>query len=180
MSLRAVTLVVISMGAIAASAQDKAEDGFRFQSAGVRYGFGEGSLARNFQEAEALADFTLPWKWDLGKSWEVKPRLGFSLGALGNDHRTAVVGSVGPMISLGPVDPPFAFDVGFSPTGLSEDNFVSRKVGGLFQIRSWFGLTWTFDRRLSIGYHFQHMSNAGLEKDNQGMNMHTFSVAYRF
>lgn len=180
MNIRTIAMSLVSLALIATAAHGEGDENFAIESAGVRYGFGIDSLSRNFQEVEALADFTLPWKWDLGKTWELKPRLELSLGSFGNDHVTAVIGSVGSILSLAPAKSPVALEVGVSATGLSNDEFETRGVGCLFQIRSLFGLSWTIEKRVRIGYHFQHMSNGGLAGDNQGLNMHTFSVAYCF
>ncbi len=180
MNLKALACGLILVAGVVAFGQNDPEKSFALEAAGLRYGFGTGSLGHDFQEAEAVADFTLPYKWDLGKTWELKPRLELSLGSFGNDHKTAVIGSVGAMLSLAPAKSPVALEVGVAPTGLSEDEFVTRGVGSLFQIRSWFGLSWTIEQRIRVGYHFQHMSNGGLAGDNQGLNLHTFSVAYRF
>ncbi len=180
MNLRAIPLVLISLVAVVAQAQDGADDKFSLESAGVRHGFGEGSLSRDFQELEALVDFNLPLKWDLGRTWELKPRLELSLGSFGNDHVTAVIGSAGSMLSLAPAKSPVALEVGVAATGLSEDEFETRSIGSGFQIRSWFGLSWTIEEKVRLAYHFQHMSNGGLGGENQGLNMHTFSVAYCF
>jgi hypothetical protein len=108
------------------------------------------------------------------------PRLDLSLGSFGNDHTTAVIGSAGVMLSLAPVKSPVALEIGLAPTLLSEHEFVTRGIGSDFQIRSWFGLAWAPQKNVSLSYHFQHMSNGGIAKDNQGLNMHTFSVQWRF
>ena len=180
MRLGVLSFGLVLLGHMVVCAQDDTAKTFSLESAGVRYGFGIDSLGREFQEVEALADFTLPCKWDLGRTWELKPRLELCLGSFGNDHVTAVVGSVGSILSLAPAKSPVALEVGVSATGLSEDEFETRGVGCRFQIRSLFGLSWTIEKRVRVGYHFQHMSNGGLSDDNQGLNMHTFSVAYRF
>lgn len=180
MKLGAVAVGLILLASMVASAQGDADRTLSLESAGVRYGFGEGSLSRHFEEVEVQAGFTLPYKWDLGRTWELKPCLELSLGSFGNNYKTAVMGSVGTILSLARAKSPVALEVGISATGLSEDEFVTRGVGSLFQIRSLFGLSWTIEKRVRVGYHYQHMSNGGLAGDNQGLNMHTFSVAYCF
>jgi lipid A 3-O-deacylase len=180
MNLRALVFALIALTGVTVSAESPADRSFSLESAGVRYGFGNGGLSHDFQQVEATVDFTLPRKWDLGRTWELKPRLELSLGSFGDDHVTAVIGSVGSILTLAPAKSPVALEVGVSATGLSEDEFETRGIGSLFQIRSLFGLSWTIEKRVRVGYHFQHMSNGGLAGDNQGLNMHTFSVAYCF
>jgi len=108
----------------------------------------------------------------------LKSRLEFSLGSLGNDHVTAVVGSVGPMFSLAPSKSPVKLDGGFAPTGLSEV-ISSAAVGSLFNSQ----LDWpvldhrkTFPRWLSLPAHVKRR----LASDNEGVNMNTVSVEYCF
>ena len=181
MKLQVVALLGSSlMIGFAAVADEEARPGFQLEAVGLRYGFGEGGLSRDFEELEGVAGFSLPWEWELGRGWELSPRLELSLGSFGNDHATAVIGSAGAMFSLAPGKVPVALDVGVGPTFLSEHEFVTRGVGSDFQIRSWFGLSWAPHDHVRLSYHFQHMSNGGLAGDNQGLNMHTFSIAWRF
>jgi len=100
--------------------QDDPVRKFPFRIHRCRYGYGADRLSRNFQEIEALGDFTLPFKLDLGKTWELKSRLEFSLGSLGNDHVTAVVVPLGRCSHSAPSKSPVKLDGGFAPTGLSE------------------------------------------------------------
>jgi hypothetical protein len=49
-----------------------------------------------------------------------------------------------------------------------------------FQFTSHLGVNWDFAPHWRVGYRFQHMSNAGLATPNPGLNLHIFSVSYRF
>lgn len=160
--------------------QDQHGDRWDFESAGVRYGFGTTAISDDFWQAEGIADFSTPFRLDLGRDWFVNTRLELALGGFGNDHRESFIASVGPIFSLTKGDVPLALEVGIAPTGLSEKEYESRSIGSRFQIRSQFGLAWTIEKRVRVGYSYQHMSNGGLAKDNQGVNMHMFSVAYCF
>jgi lipid A 3-O-deacylase len=180
MSFKILTLGFIMAIELSLQAQAGNDEHFGLEFAGIRYGFGVGYLNRHFDQAEAVADFSLPCRWDLGRSWELKPRLELCLGSFGNDHVTAVIGSMGSILSLAPANSPVALELGVSATGLSECEFETRGIGSRFQIRSLFGLSWHIDKHVRVGYHFQHMSNGGLADENQGVNMHTISAAYRF
>lgn len=171
---------LILAAAMTAHGQDERADRFEFESAGVRSGFGTGELSEGFWQAEALADFTVPLQLDLGRTWAVKTRLEVSLGGFGNEHQDAVIGSVGPIFSLTKGVFPLALEIGIAPTGVSEKEYETRGIGSEFQIRSQFGLAWTIEKKVRVAYYYQHMSNGGIAKDNQGLNMHTFSVAYCF
>lgn len=178
--MRILVCGLVAVAVVVASAQDEQRDPFAFESAGARYGFGTGDLSNDFWQAEAIADFTTPFQLNLGRAWTVKTRLELALGGFGNDHTSAVIGSVGPIFSLAHADFPLALEVGVAPTGLSRDEYETRGIGLEFQIRSEFGLAWTIEKKVRVGYYYQHMSNGGLASDNQGVNMHVFSIAYRF
>lgn len=171
---------IILMAGVAVHGQEAAHDDSLFESIGVHYGHGADRLSRHFQEIEALTDINLPLKLALGRTWELKSRLDFSLGSFGNEHVTAVMGSIGPVISIGPAQFPFAFEAGFAPTGLSERDYETRSIGSLLQFRSSIGFAYTFEKHVRLGYRFQHMSNGGFASHNQGVNMHTLTLSYCF
>ena len=180
MKSKVMVAAAILTAGLGAQGQDAASNESLFESAGVHYGTGANRISRQFQEFEAVTDLNLPYKWDLGRTWELRSRLGFSLGSFGNNHVTAVIGSVGPMFSLGPSHLPVALEGGFAPTGLSERDFDTRSIGSLLQFRSSIGVAWTIEKKVHVAYRFQHMSNGGFASHNQGVNMHTASLDYCF
>lgn len=180
MDMRQLAMGLVATALMAATAQGDGNENFAMESAGVRYGFGANSLSKHFQQIEATTALTLPLKWDIGKTWELEPRLEFSLGMFGNDHADAVIGSVGPIASLAPAWSPVVLEGGVRVTGLSRRDYVSRDVGSHLQFISMAGLAWKIEDRVRIGYHYQHMSNAGLAGNNKGVNMNVFSVEYCF
>jgi len=175
-----VALSLVMAFRVSVHAQVGRDDHFALEAAGVRYGFGVGKLNRHFEETEAVVDFSLPCRWDLGRKWDLKPRLELCLGNFGNEQVDAVIGSIGSILSLAPVESPVALEMGVSATGLSEREFETRGIGSLFQIRSLFGARWNVFKHFHVAYHFQHMSNGGLAGQNQGVNMHTITATYGF
>lgn len=157
-----------------------AGNGFNFESAGVRYGFGANNLSQDFQKIEATTGLNLPLKWDLGRTWVLKPRLEFSLGAFGNNHQSAAIGSVGMALAIAPARSPVSLAGGFSVTGLGRRDYASRDLGSYLQFTSSVGLFWKIKDHVRVGYQFQHMSNGGLARDNQGINMNVLSLEYCF
>jgi lipid A 3-O-deacylase len=180
MKSKVLALGAMLLAALASRGGEETNTNSFFESAGIHYGHGADHDSRDFQEFEAQADVNLPFKLDLGRNWELKSRVGFSLGSFGNSHVTSVIGSIGPIFSVGPSTWPVALEAEFAPTGLSEHEFDTRSVGSLLQFRSSIGLAWMIEKRVRVGYRFQHMSNGGLASHNQGVNMHTLSVAYCF
>ena len=180
MNMRILAIGLVSTVLTPTVAYGEANENFGVESAGVRYGFGANNLSQDFQKIEATTDLNLPVKWDLGRTWVLKPRLEFSLGAFGNNRQRAVIGSVGPVISVAPAKSPVTLDGGFSVTGLSRRNYATRDLGSYLQFTSEIGLSWKIKDQIRVGYHFQHMSNGGVARDNQGVNMNVFSLAYCF
>jgi len=180
MSIRTIAIGLASIVLVTVRALGEANENFSVETAGVRYGFGANNLSKNFQQIEATTDFALPMIWDLGRTWELKPRLGISLGMFGNYHESGPIGSVGPILSMAPAQSPIALDGGVRVTGLGRRDYVTRDMGSYLQFTSMIGVTWKIEERVRVSYHFQHMSNAGLAGDNQGVNMNIFSVEYCF
>ena len=166
-------------GLLAGAVASRAED-FSLESVGVRGGFQADHSDRNFGQAEGFGNLNLPWGWDLGKEWHVQSRLDLSLGWLGQRGNDAVIGTVGPSLILGWARLPLSLEGGVSPTFLSRHEFGSEDFGMNLQFTSHLGVNWDFAPHWRVGYRFQHMSNAGLATPNPGLNLHIFSVSYRF
>ncbi len=153
---------------------------FSLESAGARGGFSESSGTEDFYQAEAFANWNLPWGWDLGKEWHLQSRADFSLGWLGDNGHDAAIGTSGLSLVLGRQRLPVLLEGGVSPTLLSQHEFGDKNFGTDFQFTSHVGLNWDFARHWRLSYRFQHMSNAGLASPNPGLNMHLFGVSYLF
>ena len=76
-------------------------EGLRLESAGVRFGFPARESASEFNQAEAFANWDLPWHWELGRDWHLQSRLDVSAGWLGDSGADAAIGAVGPSLVLG-------------------------------------------------------------------------------
>jgi hypothetical protein len=157
----------------------RAED-FRLESIGARGGLSAHNSGKDFNQAEAFANWNLPWAWDLGKEWRLQSRLDFSLGWLGDRGNNAAIGTAGPSLVLSHEGWPVTLDGGSSPTVLSRSEFGSKDFGMDFQFTSHIGLNWDFAPHWRLSYRFQHLSNAGLASPNPGLNMHMFGLSYVF
>jgi hypothetical protein len=169
-----------AIGLLLAMAADARAGDFGFESAGARFGVGTGSSTRDFHQAEAFVDWNLPWHWDLGKKWDLQSRLDFSAGWLGNDHRDAAVGTLGPLLAVGCERFPISVEGGSGPTLISRNEFETRDFGDAVQFTSHIGLYWDIAKHWRLGYRFQHMSNAGISQNNPGLNLHVLALSYRF
>ncbi|HEU5126165.1 MAG TPA: acyloxyacyl hydrolase [Verrucomicrobiae bacterium] len=167
--------VFLTIVALSSSAQE-----WKLDSAGVRVGTSINNRSDTFRQVEGTLNLRLPWQWDLGSGWQLGTRLDFSGGWLHGEGENAVIGTLGPSAILSWKDFPVSLDVGSSPTLISRHHFGNRDFGGAFQFTTHAGLNWDLARHVSVGYRYQHMSNAGLFDSNPGLNLHLLSVSYRF
>lgn len=166
---------------LAAAVSGWAADEFRFELAGVRSGFSVNRGTRSdFKQFEGFAHWRLPWCWDMGRQWSLHTRLEASAGVLTAEDESGFIGTFGPALFVGRERLPVVFAAGISPTILSRDNFGNWDFGIPFQFTAYGGLTFELGRHFDLGYRFQHMSNAHLSDQNPGMNLHMFSLGYRF
>jgi lipid A 3-O-deacylase len=147
---------------------------------GTRGGASFDSGQNRFWQTEAFADSDLPWKWNFCSDWRFQPRVDVSAGWLEGEHSDAFAGTVGPMVELRKGTFPLVLEGGSSPTILSRDRFGARNFGERFQFTSHIGLTWYITKQDSLGYRFQHMSNAGISQPNPGLNLQMLELSYRF
>jgi lipid A 3-O-deacylase len=161
------------IGAWRVNAQD-------FLTVGARGGFSFNAGNHRFSQSEAFADFDLPWQWNFCSDWRLKPRIDVSAGYLGNETTSAFIGTAGPLLELRKGHIPLALEGGFSPTVISRYRFGSTDFGDACQFTSHGGLTWYFNEHLSLGFRFQHMSNASLAKPNPGLNVGMLVLSYHF
>lgn len=151
-----------------------------FESIGSRAGFSAnpGSRSGLFQ-AEAFSNIRLPWEWDLGKGCLARPRLELSAGGLTVMGDQSFVGTMGPSLIIRRTGWLVEFVGGSSPTILSRSAFGDWDLGSCVQFTSHAGLTFRVSPSFELSYRFQHMSNAGIDDDNPGLNLHMFSLACR-
>lgn len=153
---------------------------FRWESVGLRYGVSASSFSSLFQQSDAFARMDLPWRWDFCQHWRLQTRLDASAGWLGGSGEDAFICTLGPSVGVKHENFPVEIEVGSSPTLMSREHFGNTDFGIPFQFTSFLGMSVDVGKRWGAGYRFQHMSNAGLGSDNPGLNMHMFSVRFRF
>ena len=158
----------------------RAEEKFRPESVGVRGGIAANYSGRDFEQAEIFGNWNLPWSLDLGKEWHLQSRLDLSVGWLGDSRVNAAIVQLGPSLVLNRERFPLSMEGGVSPTVLSEHAFTAKNFGTLVQFTSHVGVNWDFSPHWRLSYRFQHMSNAGLDSHNPGLNMHLLGLSYRF
>lgn len=177
--MTAVFLSAVISGTSQAQGLDVGE-GVSLLNVGVRGGFSATDKDEDFEQYEAFVTYGLPWEWEWPSGWRLGTRLNASLGALDGGGETGVIGTIGPGLALSKAGIPLGLDIGIGFTGLSEDKFGREDFGTQFQFTSHIGVNYQFGWNLEAGYRFQHMSNAGIDEENPGLNLHMFQLGYRF
>ena len=150
------------------------------ESAGARFGFGAHERTESFRQSEAFVNWNLPWSYDLFTRWHLQWRLDCTAGWLGGHGQDAAIFTSGPSLILRRDHIPLSFEWGTLPTVMTRDTFGSTDLGSLVQFTTYAGLDFNFLSHARIGYRYQHMSNAGLDGHNPGLNMHAFQISWRF
>jgi lipid A 3-O-deacylase len=155
-----------------------------WESMGVRGAFSGTSYNDPFRQYEMYTSLSLPdycpWACENSLGWFAQTRLDFSAGWLTGQHEGGFVGTAGPGFTFGRRGIPVFLDLGVAPTVLSRFQFGTTDFGCHFQFTSHAGFLFKFGEHLTLGYRFQHMSNASLSRHNPGLDLNSFAAGYRF
>ena len=161
------------------AAKDRAACMERFEI-GFRYSVSDHRNEEYFRKYELFFNWTLPWAWRPASGWVLASRMDFTGAALRAAGTTGFLGSVGPSLAVRKKGWIIGIDLGISPAFLSEDRYGREDLSGHIQFLTHGGVTLFPIRHLSIGYAYQHISNANIQQPNPGLNMHNIEVSYRF
>jgi hypothetical protein len=176
LNLALVVLILLISGFILPSRAE--ESGW--SAVGFRAGIDDGGNDEDFEQYEGFVLYELPWSWSFAPDWSLGTYLELNAGVLDAGGDTAFIGSIGPGLNLKAFGNRLVVWGGINPTYTSEDTFGDEDFGGSFQFTSHIGISFRPIRPLSIGYRFQHMSNAGIYSENPGLNLHMLGLAYYF
>lgn len=161
-------------------------DEVRLLNVGVRGGaagpnvFG-GDEDERFQQYDVFATAMLPWSWYHQSGWGLSSRLMATAGALAGGGDAGFVGSVVPLLALGPREGQLSLDGGVGVAVLARHEFGEQDFGGPIQIVLTFGLRIPVSRTLAIGYRMQHISDARIYGDKgNGADLHMLELTYTF
>ena len=146
---------------------------------GFRYGVNDNRNEESFQKYEFFFNWYLPWAWRPKSGWILASRLDFTGAALSAAGTTGFLGSVGPTLAVRKTGWIVGVDLGISPAFLSHDLYGDEDLSGHIQFLTHGGVSLFPIRNLSIGYEYQHVSNADIQQPNPGLNMHNVKISYR-
>ena len=148
-----------------------------------RVGFQFGIDAENHAQLESYEIVALvetPWEWDLSEKIELELSLEGTAGALTGQGETSGLLHLGLFLEMEIDDWPISFFGSSGPTLLTEDEFGALDLGGNLQFTSSIGLQAEIGDKWTVGYRYQHISNAGIEDQNPGLNMHALFTNFEF
>jgi len=146
---------------------------------GLRGGMEATGSDEQYQVGEFYLLRKLPWRADTALG-PILTRLDLGAGYLegADDHEGFLVGVGGDLVWL-PGNGPVELEVGFRPAWLSDDVYDEDDYGGDLQFLSHVGVSLRLCRFV-VSYRYEHMSNAGLYNENDGLNLHLFGLGVRF
>lgn len=144
---------------------------------GLRGGMDATSVRESYAAGEVYLLRTLPWHVDLAGG-SLAARLDFGVAYLETDEDSGgwlaagadVVWRAGRVVEI---------EAGFRPAWLADHRFGEDDFGGGIQFISHGGIALHF-APVVISYRYQHLSNAGIYSENDGLDLHLFGVGARF
>lgn len=149
--------------------------GMNFKKAGLPPGEKE-----DFEQFDVFATMGLPWAWESPSGWDVRARLGGSVGALRGAGDTGFITTLtgGPVLTI----PSWRLilDAGVGGALISKWHFGQQDIGGPFQFIAHAGVGVQLPWHLVVGWRFHHMSDATIYGSSRGVDFHMLELSYAF
>lgn len=141
------------------------------------------------EHGSALTRLTVagPWSYALGStgawSWHVTPEI--NMGRWFDDTGDHDLWEAGltPVLEARRLVPigTIGVNLGVGAHLLSATRFDGNDLGSAFQFGDHVGLNWqSTDGRWTLGYRFQHLSNAGIAPPNEGVDFHVLHLSWHY
>jgi hypothetical protein len=146
---------------------------------GGRVGTNVGDDARSvLHRYDVQAQWALPWRWRL-QGVTLNPLVEATAGLLHNNYASALVGSVTAGADLTAGTTGFYLSATAGLLLVSDYRLGPEDFGGPLQGAFGASLGFRISKRLSLGYRYDHFSDAGLYgADNRGVDMHMLELRY--
>jgi|SaaInlStandDraft_1057018.scaffolds.fasta_scaffold86109_2 hypothetical protein len=177
-TLACISLALISSSLSAGTSPTEAPES-PFNTFGLRVGL-KNDTDVSLTSYELYETSAPQWDWDLSEKFNAGLGYEAAVGALAGEGEVAAYIHFGLNLELAHKDLPVALVLQSGPSLYSEDTFGDFDLGGNIQFTSSIGLNWQVCEGWAIEYRFQHTSNAGLEDNNPGLEMHAFGLAHSF
>lgn len=152
-----------------------------FSQAGIRAGINDdqNENEEDFTQVQIFGVIPLPWD-SQGSGWFLNTVLQGTVAAMHAGGDTGVVFTLGPGIEFGPESVPLTFSLGINPSIATRKHYGDENLGGWFYFTSYVGLNYRLGEHLGLGFQASHMSNAGVNDRNPGVNIYALELSYRF
>jgi hypothetical protein len=125
------------------------------------------------------AQWALPWQWRLQQGVTLKPVVEATAGLLHNDDESALIGSVTTGVDFAAGTSGFYLSATAGLLLVSDYRLGPEDFGGPLQGTFGAGVGFRIGKQLSLGYRYDHFSDAGLYgSDNRGVDMHMLELRY--
>ncbi|MBT62240.1 MAG: hypothetical protein CML13_03415 [Puniceicoccaceae bacterium] len=170
-------ITVLSLNLLSASLLPSGAYGF--DRVGLRVGIDtEADVDVIGYEVFGVADTA--WSWDFSNDYELLFEFEGVAAVLNGEGTTGGLLKIAPQLRLDSDVFPVELVVSSGPSYLTEEKFGDLDLGGAFQFTSSIGLDWQIKENWTLGYRYQHTSNAGIYDVNDGLNLHSVSLDCRF
>ncbi len=135
----------------------------------------------DFQQYEVFGIVGFPGKWEM--PWGVEGRYLWytSAGLIRGAGDEGFTTSFGPGLALTKVAWRLTLEMGTGGVLFSDDTFGDQFFGGKAQFLAHGALSYHFPQNISLGWRFQHFSDATLyQKKNRGIDFHLLELRYGF
>jgi hypothetical protein len=148
--------------------------------AGARGGRFQSPAHESLNQYEVYAIRTLRWRWTTSSGWSFQTGIEVSAGEFRGAGISTAIGAAGPIVRIRHRDARWHIDIGSRPTLIGHHDFGTKQFGGPFQFTSHGAFDIDVGAHMTIGYRFHHMSNARLYTENEGTNMQSIEVGWKF
>jgi hypothetical protein len=146
---------------------------------GLRVGISNPREEFDFESFEVFGNYGLPWSWRTPFEWILGTGINGSVGVLIQEGDTALLATLGPVISISSPGGRVTIDTGGGFALISEQKVGNHSFGGPFQFTAHGGLNYKFKWNVALGYRFFHVSDGGIFNGN-GLNRHLLELSYCF
>ncbi len=135
----------------------------------------------DFQQYDVFGVLGFPGSWEWPSEWEARFRWYASAGVIRAAGDKGFVSTFGPGIAFTQQDWNLSLEFGTGAVYVSDETFGKQDFGGPVQILGHGGISYHFPANITVGWRFQHFSDATIYgKDNRGVDFHFLELSYRF
>lgn len=135
----------------------------------------------NFKQYDVFGIIQHPGSWEWPGGWEARYRWYASAGALKAAGENGFTATLGPGIAFTDRDRNLTLELGTGAAFLSDERYGEQDTGGPLQILAHVGVSYHFPQHVTLGWRFQHFSDAGIYgKNNRGVDIHFLELSHRF